>query len=216
MPDISRERIRYGYTLTDLDRLARLCVTVAWARMTDHRDRYDAAWHAIAETLYTATEPPTERDLTTAGVNAISRLAQDEQRHHGQHVDAGLEGRPNFQRYWALARVTPSPEDGIVDRIALAQIWPTLSATHRQALIALAVYEDHDLASSAIDRSPATYRQHLKNGRAAFRVLWHEGEVPSRMWGRSMGSKVGRRTATQVLVRRRQKRASVAQKAAAA
>lgn len=214
MRDITGERIRYGYTLGDLDRLARSSVGTAWARGVDYRDRYDAAWHAIAELLYSADERPTPRDLKVAGTTAVNQLGQDEARHHGfdrHNPDAGTEGRPRFQRYWTLlGRATPSPEDRIVDRLALAQIWPALSRTHRRTLLALAVHDDHVLAAAAIDRNSITYRAHLKNARAAYRALWHEGETPSRMWGRSMGSLAGQRTATQVLAQRHHRRTRTA------
>jgi hypothetical protein len=199
------DELRYGYTLTDLDRLARSAVHAPWASSLDYRDRYDAAWHAIAELLYSSAQRPSGWDLKAAGMNAVSVLGQNEARHHG--YDHQAQDRPHFQRYWALYRVTPSHEDRVVDRVALTQIWPTLTGTQRQALLALAVHEDHERAAAAIDRTPTTYRAHVKDGRARFRALWHEGETPSRMWGRSMGALVGQRTATQVLVCRRRKRA---------
>lgn len=216
MTRLASEAVRYGYTLTDLDRLARSAVTSAWASALDYRDRYDAAWHAIAELLYSSGERPTGWDLKCAGTAAVNQLGQDDCRHHGydrSHPDAGAGGRPYFQRYWTLAgRTAPSPEDGVVDRLALMQIWPTLTGAQRQALLALAVYEDHRQAADAIDRTPTTYRAHVKDGRARFRALWHEGEMPSRMWGRSMGSLTGQRTATQVLVHRRRQRVRKAEK----
>lgn len=211
MSDLTAEAVRYGYTLTDLDRLARSSASTAWAGGLDYTDKYDAAWHAIAELLYTADERPSGWALKVAGTNAITALAQNEGRHHGydrHHPENGAGGRPYFQRYWTLAgRATPSPEDKVVERIALLQIWPTLTGMQRQALLALAVHEDHQQAAAAIGKTPGTYRVHVKDARARFRALWHEGETPSRMWGRSMGSLAGRRTATQVLVQRRRKRA---------
>lgn len=210
--------VRFGYTMADLDRLARVSVATAWPRAMDYRDRYDAAWHALAEAIYDTDEPPTRYDLKVVGTRAVNRLGQDEGHHRGfdrSNPDAGFEGMPAFQRYWSwFGRATPSHEDRIVDRIALAQIWPMLSVFHRQTLTALAVHEDHDLASQAIGRKIPTYRTHLKNARDAFRVLWHEHETPSPMWGRSSG-KLGRRTATQVLVNRRQQRARAARERAA-
>jgi hypothetical protein len=210
--------LRYGYTMSDLDHLAHVSVQIAWPRGMDYRDRYDAAWHAIAEAIYSSDERPSPRDLKVAGTHAVNRLAQDEGHHRGLDRDnpaAGLEGMPNFQRYWALHHVTPSPEDAVVDRVALAQIWPTLSRTHRQVLLALAVYADHPLAAEATGRSLPAYRSHLKDARQAYRGLWHEHETPSAMWGQSRG-RAGRRTAAQALANRIQQRARRARKAAAA
>ena len=212
----SDAEVRHGYTLADIDRLARVSVEIAWPRAMDYTDRYEAAWHAIAEHLCSTDEVPSPRDLKVTGTNAVNRLAQDEGHHHGfdrSNPGAGFEGMPRFQQYWAIyGRATPSHEDGIVDRIALAQIWPALSPTHRQALLAFAVHTDHDLASNAMGRTLATYRTHLANARRQYRALWHEHEAPSRMWGSSYG-RMGCRTGTQVLVNRRQQRARRAAKA---
>ena len=209
--------LRHGYTMDDLDRLARVAVRTAWPRAMDYTDRYDAAWHAIAELLYTGDRPPTPRDLIGVGANAVSRLAQDEHHHRGydrSNPGAGFEGMPGFQRYWTLHRTTPSPENAIVDRLALAQIWPTLSDTHRQVLLSLAVHADHPLAARALGRSLPTYRSHLRHARGAYRELWHEHETPSVMWGQSRGRQ-GRRTAAQTLANRIQQRARRARTEAA-
>jgi hypothetical protein len=219
MRTLSAESIRHGYTMDDLDRLARIAVRRAWAQSMDYSDRYDAAWHAIAELLYSteAEHPPTAYDLKAAGARAVNRLAQDEGHHRGfdrGNPGAGFEGMPGFQRYWTLHRATPSPENAIVDRIALTQIWPTLSETHRQVLLSLAVHTDHPIAADAIDRNLATYRSHLKNARHAFRELWHEHETPSAMWGQSRGRQ-GRRTAAQTFANRLQQRARRARTEAA-
>jgi len=216
----AKQEVRHGYTLADLDRYAHISVATAWTNTMDYRDRYDAAWHAIAERLYNTEheQTPTTRDLKIAGTRAVNRLAQDEGRHHGfdrANPEAGLEGMPGFQRYWALHHATPSPEDAIVDRIALTQIWPELSATHRQVLLVLAVHADHQLAADALDRSLPTYRSHLRHARQRYRELWHAPETASAMWGQSRG-RPGRRTAAQTLANRIQQRARRERKGRAA
>jgi hypothetical protein len=50
--------------------------------VADFDDRLEMAWHAIIEHIYTATEPPTERDVTHAGWCAI-----------GEHVSSDCEFR---------------------------------------------------------------------------------------------------------------------------
>jgi hypothetical protein len=210
--------ILHGYTMDDLDRIARVAIHRAWASAMDYTDRYDAAWHAAAERLYADDQPATTRDLIDAGARAVNRLAQDEHRHRGydrSNPGAGFEGMPAFQRYWALHHVTPSPEDAVVDRLAFAQIWPTLSATHRQVLLALAVHADHLLAAEAFGRSLVTYRSHLRSARRAYRDLWHQHETASAMWGQSLGWQ-GRRTAAQTLRNRIQQRARRARSETAA
>lgn len=207
----------HGYSLNAIDRLARTAAACApGGRILDPSDRYHAAWSAIAETLATATEPPTRSDLFAAGANAVSRAGQDYRHTWGMtRTWASSEGDiAGYRRYWELARrTTASPEEPVVDRTALTQIWPCLSLTHQQVLWALAVHDgDHRAAATSLGKTLLTYRSHLKNARAAYRALWHEHETPSRMWGKS--GQQGRRTAAQTLVNRRQQRARRAAAAA--
>lgn len=211
----SNTEVRYGYTLADLDQLARISVNVAYSRSMDYRDRYDAAWHAIAELLCRTETHPTRLELKNAGVRAVDRLVEDDQRTHGFNRQNPAAGMPRFERYWALSRVTPSPEDAIVDRIALTQIWPTLSATHQRILLAYATYSDHTLAATATGRNIGTYRSHLRGARAAYRALWHQHEIPSAMWGQSR-VRPGSRSATLVAAERTRQRSRRRSKEAAA
>lgn len=200
--------VSHGYTLADIDRHTRASVNVAYARSMDYRDRYDAAWHAIAELLCTAEERPTGLELKAAGVRAVEIVCRDDWRHRGINHRDPEAGRPRFERYWALSRATPSPEESIVDRLALHQIWPAMTDTHQQMLLAFALHGDHQLAANSTGRILATYRVHLGNARRAYRRLWHEHEAPSVMWSQSR-SRVGSRSATQVMnerLRRRQRR----------
>lgn len=203
---ITSAPLRYGYTMGDLNEIARVAVNVAYGQAMDYRDRYDAAWHAIAEHLCTAEQRPTWLALKNTGVRAVERVVQDDQRHRGFNRNEPGAGRPRFERYWALSRATPSPEEAIVDRIALTQIWPALSSTHQQILTAFAALADHHQAAEATGRTLATYRVHLGNARRAYRALWHEHEVPSVMWSQSR-SHIGTRSATWTLANRSRQRA---------
>jgi hypothetical protein len=204
-----RVNLWHGYSLAAIDRLARIAAARAiGGRILDYSDRYDAAWHAIAETLCTATEAPIPRDLAVAGMTAISRLAQDHRHTWGMDRTWGsAEGdMAAYQRYWELERrAASSPEEPVVDRLALRQIWPRLSRTHQQVLYALAIHGNHATAASSLGKTTLTFRSHLRNARTEYLALWHEHETPSRMWGRS--GETGRRTAAETLVNRRQQRA---------
>lgn len=202
------EPLRHGYTMRDLDLLARKADTRAYTKALDPGDRYDTAWHAITEHLYTVAKPPTVHDLIYTGATAINRAAQDHRQTWGMTRTWGAEEgtRGGFQRYWQLARVAPSPEGRIVDEQALRQIWPLLSPTHRAVLTALAAHGSQTDAATATGKSYATFGSHLKMARRAFYALWHEHETPSRMWGKN-DHRQGRRTATQTLRNRHQQRA---------
>jgi len=200
----------HGHSLDSIDRLARTAAArAAGGRILDPGDRYEAAWGTIVELLCTSAERPTRYDLIRRAANAVSRAGQDYRHTWGMTYAWGsAEGdMGGYQRYWELARRSaPSPEDPVVDRMALRQIWPCLSLTHQQVLYALAAHDgDHHAAAAALGKKLLTYRTHLKDARAAYRALWHEHETPSRMWGKS--GQHGQRTATQVLANRRQQRA---------
>lgn len=194
--------VRHGYTLADLDRMARAAVQMAWPRAMDYRERYETAWSAIAEYLCASDEEMAERELKLVGCNAVNRLAQDHGRHWGldrNSAGAGFESARNFLRYWELSRrATGSPENGVVERLALAQIWPHLSDIHRVVLTAMAVHADNVIAAESVGKTYTTFNTHLKNARRQFLAHWHEGEIPSRIWGKADRRRSERRTAAQV------------------
>lgn len=202
--------VRHHFTLTDLDRMARIAVQMAWPRAMDYQDRYEAAWSAIADRLYADESMPSERDLKAAGATAVNRLAQDHGRHWGldrSNPDAGFEAARGFLRFWELfRRAARSPEDGVVERLALHQIWPRLSETHRLVLTAMAVHADNVTAAEAVGKTYGTFNSHLKNARREFLTLWHEGEAPSRIWGKADRRRSDRRTAAQVFHERTMQR----------
>jgi hypothetical protein len=207
----------HGYSLADIDRLARIAAHRArGGQLLDPADRYQTAWSHIAEALCTADEPPTTNYLIHVGYKAINRASQDHRRMWGMaRTWEAHEGDIRaYMRYWELERrSSASPEDAIVDRHALLQIWPRLSLTHRQVLYAVAIHDgDHRAAADSLGKTLVTFRTHLKDARAAFRALWHEHETPSRMWGKSGQS--GRRNGIQTLTNRRRQRERRAQVAA--
>lgn len=176
--------IRYGWTLAALDRLARTVVSNnrAWWPAGDRDDLYAAAWHGIVEHLYTADTEPRRTELMEAGRRALGQDVKDNMRHHGARRDTSNNGL-KYAMYWEWAgRAVPSPENDIVERLALAQILPALTAGQRQAVEVLAATGDYDRAAQLIG-SPTSLKSQLMKGRRRFRELWHEGEVPSGHWG---------------------------------
>lgn len=209
MSDLDVHAIRHGYNLADLEMLARAAVAAAYSQVQDYLDRYDTAWFAIVEALYTAEQRPEPWQLKHAGVTAVNREGQDHGRHHGHDrrtPEAGYEAARGFLRYWELdSRPTGSCEERVCDQLALWQIWPTLSETHRAVLLALAAHEDQQAAANAVDKSYGCFGSHLKDARRGFLKLWHEGEEPSRLWGKNDRRRSSKYAGTKILaVRRRQ------------
>lgn len=179
--------VGYGYTMSELHRIACQAVRSCGPMGSDWQGRYEAAWHAIAEELYSAWEAPSERDLIMVGRTAVYADVRAHRRDRGylsHNYDKGAYSSPQFWRYWwPMTWSVPSHEDKLIDRISLVQIIWTLTPLRREALIALAVWDRYDLAAMALGISEHAFVIRLNRARADFRKLWHQGETPSRMWG---------------------------------
>jgi hypothetical protein len=180
--------LRHDYTMSAVNRLA----TVAVVRDVFHQslpfaERLETAWSAIVEHLYTVDEPPRSGELIRAAWNALRAQVEDEWRTHGIGRAALIDGESsmvNFWRYWwPQTRTTPSPEDRVVDRLALAQIWPQLRPGHQRVLLALAAHDDYGRAAEALDKTRGSFTTHISQARMEFYGWWHQAEKPSGMWG---------------------------------
>ena len=177
--------VAWGWTLADLGELSRAAVrnNRSWRPAADARDRADAAWHGVAELLCSAQEQPSRNDLLEAGRRAVQREVRDGQRHHGTRSDTRNDGSA-FARYWSWhAMPATSPEAAVVERTAAWQVLAALTARQRDAVMALAMLGDYEMAAAALGIRPQTFRSLLGRSRRAFLALWHEGEVPSKPWG---------------------------------
>lgn len=177
--------VAHGYTMRDLDTLARSVVinNRAWWPAGDRDDLHAAAWHGIVEHLCTADERPARWVLLEAGREALAQDVRDTMRHRGTRRDSSNNGA-RYAMYWDWAgRATPSPEAGIVERVALEQILEALTPRQREAFTALAAAGDYPEAARLLDIEDQTFRSLLGRARGVFRGLWHEGEQPSAHWG---------------------------------
>lgn len=184
------QHTRHGYTLGDLHDAARLAVHTVGIMGSDWHERYDTAYSAIAEHLYTATDAPSRRDLVRTGQLAIYAVVQDYRRHHGFYkaktigAAAGPGSSPAYARYWVgFTHATRSCEERVVERMALGQILATLTSRQVEALTALGALDDYRAAAAALGIGSTTFRSLIGRARKQFRALWHEGEQPSRPWG---------------------------------
>lgn len=178
--------LRHDYTLADIHELTLVAVRCElFYRSRNYAERIDLAWSAIAEHLYASEQPPSRRDLVHAGMTAISNWFVSEARTHG--VNPGQRGRAtdvNFERYWhVFAHPAPSPEERIVERLALTQVWHTLSPHVREVFGALAVHGDYHQAAESLSKTPGQIYSQIAYARAKFLATWHDGETPSRPWG---------------------------------
>jgi DNA-directed RNA polymerase specialized sigma24 family protein len=179
------ETILHGYTVSELHRLATVAAHAPAANWMDAGDVYDAAWHAIVEALLLADVQPEPSHLVITGRQAAFQAIRDEQRHRGIPRDdpwAGQGAKPSFARYWWSSQTQPDHAPSIVDRQALVDIWPTLSASQRAALTALAVTDDYQDAAALLGVTRATFKARIATGRRVFQRWWHQFETPARQY----------------------------------
>lgn len=202
--------LRFGYTLADLQRVARGAAATTRAMAGDYDDRYAEAFGAAAERLYEAEHWIPEHQLFRAAQDALWEQSRKDRSYHGcayRHGEGwGENGSgPNFVRYWSgVGAPTPSPENRVLERLALEQILPTLRPGWLEALAALAALGDHAAAQAALGLTQGCYSTRVSYGRRAFLALWHEGEEPSKPWGIDRRGAVRNATA---IIRRRQAKA---------
>ena len=101
-----------------------------------------------------------------------------------------FEGHPVRDWLAFLARTTPrevagrleASENAVIDRLALAQIWPRLRPVHQKTLAALTAYHDYGLAAAALGISRTWFTTRLSAARREFLALWHESEPLPQLW----------------------------------
>lgn len=170
----------HGYTLAGLDELTRAVLYLdRWYSASGADERYAAVWHAIAEELLTSAEPPHRQQLISAGVRASDQHVKTEMRHAGFDRAQNRTRIAGYERYW-MATPSPSPESKVVERLAVHQVLPLLTARQYQALMALAVYEDYEAAARSIGSTYKTFTSLIKQGRRRVYAAWHQGETPPR------------------------------------
>lgn len=180
MTDIAETAsIRGGYSMADLDRLAKVSAR-RHGGSTDAADRYDAAWFGIVSHLYEADETPTERDLLFAGIRAVRESMAERNQAQGRSHRYAYEfgSAPRFATYWNEALVEPSHEEPIVERTALAQALATLTAEQYEALAAAAVCQTLTQAAQALGIPYWRFIDRFYAARAAVLAVWFEGETP--------------------------------------
>lgn len=211
--------VGHGYTVAELDRVARKAALVSRWRFPLFAERLDLARFAIAEHLLTTQEPPEFWSLVNLGEQAITAHVEREGRYKGVYVaDSSFAmgtAMPRYWRYWSSAsQPTRSPENRIVDVLALQQIWRRLTRSHQTVLVALATYGDYQEAAAALGKPYHSFVSTISTARQQFLRLWHQHETPSVVWGRDDGRRnrsraETRRSATVVTIRRRARRRRV-------
>ncbi|MFJ8929293.1 hypothetical protein ACIRLA_22210 [Streptomyces sp. NPDC102364] len=177
--------VRHGFTLDDVERIAWGVAASSdrWHRATPVGERHDHARYGIVVHLLAADAPPTDRDLYTAGLAEINRAVHSEFTAVGRTDTADERGEfgylPQVARYWHQA-VTNPVEERVLERLALAQVWPLLTDLQRGALATLASCGDYEQAATALGVKLSALDMRLAAGRRKVAAAWFEHETPPR------------------------------------
>ena len=185
------DHIRHGYTLRDLNRMARAACIADRTLSSDLTTRFDTAWSAIATALCEADQPPTRNALVETGWKAIYADVKAARRLYG--VDStGRSGEvasaPRYAAYWT--HIPHQPDEGIIERLAVHQILATLPEHLREAVVALAVHDDYQKAAAALGIKYTALTVRMSLARRQFRARWFapESAPPIRGTDRRVGS----------------------------
>lgn len=169
--------LAHDFTMADIERASRISAYRArTGTFLTWGERYDIAWMAIVEEIYTAQEKP---DLVEVGMSAVGAESKAHLRHHGV---VGLTGAneftPRFRAYWHHVAAETDFTDGIVDRLALAQVLGVLTPKEYEAIAALAALGSSVAAAKALGLSRPAFKERLRRARAKIFALWYAPETP--------------------------------------
>lgn len=163
--------------LSRLEEIAAWAASAHWSSLIPWDARWQAAWDGMTEEVAGGGI-----HLHGAALHGINRAVDAEKHHHG--LAAGRTGTgARFQVYW---RGRPDGfAEVIEDKIALTQIWPSLTASHQAALGALADTDgDIRLAADLIGVRYGAFRSMISLARYHCRELWFAPESPARYYQR--------------------------------
>jgi hypothetical protein len=184
------EALPHGLTVAELEAVARRAARFSRWSFPGFAERVDLARFALLEHVYTCeAQEPSSCDVVMVGIRAVDRQILANEGFYGVMLNrsAATHGMrmPRYFRYWtSVAAPTRSPEDQIVDTLALWQIWPRLAELDRGAILALARHCDYDLAAKELNITHKSFKNRIYRARRRFLRLWHEHEEPSGMWSR--------------------------------
>ena len=171
--------IAHGYTLADLDRLAKTAAAAAPTTGLDGYTRYTLAWSAIAEALCDK-QRHSRRDLINTGWQAINTeitACLHARGYKEGHVHNGPASSPRYIQFWH-----PVGDDNAIDRliehIAARQAGEVFTRAQGQAVEALGRHDDHALAARSLGIGYGTFSTRLSAARAAFHAAWYAPDTP--------------------------------------
>jgi DNA-directed RNA polymerase specialized sigma24 family protein len=170
--------VRHGYTMQDLHSMAKQACRADRSLASDMDTRYNAAWSAIALALCEAEDPPDRHDLVTIGWQAIYREVKEMRGIFGFKDRDGtteVASSPRYVQYWYVR--PERADEGIVERAAVHQIMATIPELYREAVVALAVHDDYQVAAESLGIKYSAFTARMTVARRKFRMYWFAPET---------------------------------------
>lgn len=185
-------QVRHGFTMRDLDAMAKQACRADRSLASDADTRYNVAWSAIALALCEAEEAPEWHDLVTIGWQAIYREVKEMRGLFGfkdRDGTTAVATAPRYVQYWTVPPI--HPDEDFAERIAVHQILDTIPETYRVAVVALAVHDDYQAAADSLGLKYSAFTFRMTVARQRFRALWFAPETapPVRGTDRRVGSR---------------------------
>lgn len=177
------EPLRFGFTLGDVAAATTSALQRSGPMGSGYAERYEVAWPGIVEHLYAAETAPTFWELAFAGQQAIRTWLQEDAHAHGVGPRRGRDHNPDMPRaamYWLDIHTVPSPENSVVERLALTQSLAQLPADERAALLATAAHGSGIAAARALGVAERTFNTLVTRARRRVEASWLAGETPVR------------------------------------
>lgn len=170
--------VRWGYTMDDIDRLARRVYNrTRNSYLFDQTDRYGAAWFGIVERLFESGEQPTSRDLLKAGTDRVGAESGANRNFYGIREDMPGKQGPRFVTYWRRNGYVDFT-DRIVERESLPRVLSVLNTTLYEAIVTLATFGSMSEAARALGISDKAFEHRIKRARALMIEAWFAPEHP--------------------------------------
>jgi hypothetical protein len=175
--------LAHGYTLRDLDRLARYIAGEPQWGTADRIEIHQIAHDGLVDAILGATDAPTAGDVCVAARAAVYAAHRAWRQSHGYRAN-GPGQATKFFVYWAewAGPTNPANHTGhadlVVERLALSQILGALSPADARVITALAATSGRADTAKAIGLSPRTASRRITEARARAIALWHEGDTP--------------------------------------
>lgn len=170
--------VRWGYTMDDIDRLARRVYNRTRSNyLFDQSDRYSAAWFGIVESLFESVEQPTPWNLIEAGTKRVTEESNLNRNFYGYRADMPDKQAPRFVTYWRRGGQSDFT-DRIAEREALPKVLAVLNTTLYEAIITLAAFGNMKEAARALGISDKAFEHRIKRARTALIEAWFAPEHP--------------------------------------